>query len=60
MTIDEAIRRMKARVAGEFYDSDPENLEDMRLGIEAMKHLRRGRENGEIYRLPLLPGETKE
>jgi len=60
MQIDEAIKRMKARIEGEFYDSDPENLDDMKLGIEALKREKEHRRY-ETYGIRLLlPGETEE
>jgi len=60
MTIDDALKRMKARVEGKFYDSDPENLDDMKLGIEALEYVLKARRKISFTARSYLPGETEE
>ncbi|MDO9334187.1 MAG: hypothetical protein Q7T57_06680 [Dehalococcoidales bacterium] len=60
MTIDQAIKRMESRVEGEFYDGDPENLDDMKLGIEALKFYKQIRTPPYISTKFPLHGETEE
>ena len=60
MKIDEAIKRLRARVDGEFSASDPENIDDMKLGIKALERIRELRALVPQMPLPPLPGETKD
>ena len=59
MNINEAIRRLQDRAIGEFSDNDPENLDDIKLGIEALALLERCRKKAEIQVFPMLPSETE-
>lgn len=60
ITLDEAIRDLRARVDGEFYIEGVDDCADMKLGIEALKRVRNNRGNSFPVLEQLLPGETKE
>lgn len=60
ITLKEAIERLQARVEGEFPATDPENVDDMKLGIEALERIEVGRNNPGTRWNELLPGEAKE
>lgn len=59
MTIDQAIERLQQRVEGEFFIDDPKNVDDMKLGIQALKRYRALRDAGASGTSALLPGETR-
>lgn len=58
MTIPEAIKRMKQRVAGDFSDGDPNDLTDMELAIQAMERIRWMRETPGSHDITFLADET--
>lgn len=59
MALDDVIKRMKARVEGDFSDGDPGNLDDMKLGIEALKRIQAQRKDMFRGEWKYLPGETE-
>lgn len=60
MTIDEAIKKLRAATTADERDF-PIILEDaMKLGIEALKRLKLGRTGVQRFAHSLLPGETKD
>jgi hypothetical protein len=60
ITLDEAIKRLTQRVAWLAQWENPEDLEDMRLGIEALKWRKHCEAVNRPERYPPLPGETEE
>lgn len=59
MTLDEAIKRIQSRIDGECYDFDPEDLSDLKLGIEGLKGIKKIRKTLRPYVEALLPGEAE-
>jgi len=59
ITIDEAIKRLTQRVAWLAQWKDPEDLEDMKLLIEAGKRIKVYRADWKHWFSERLPGETE-
>jgi len=60
MTIDEAIDYIRLEAAISARDGKPNARAALQLGIEALKHMKIGREKGYEYFEVTLPGETEE
>ena len=60
MIIDEAIVDLQARIDGEFSIKGVDDCKDMKLGIEALKRIKLGRDTPSGLSFTPLPGETEE
>ncbi len=60
MTIDEAIKVNESLLDGTYYHRDEDMEDGLRLGIEALKAVRRYRQSGIPPSGWTLPGETKD
>lgn len=60
MTIDEAIERLQSRLSGYPREDASENMDDMKLGIEALKCVKEIRHHPFPDTVLKLPGETEE
>ena len=60
MRIDEAITRLTPFFEGEKIETDMQDLDAFRLGIEALKAVQGARANNYWTPIPTLPGETEE
>jgi len=63
MTISEAIKRLNQRIAWLNQWKDPEDLDDIKLGLEALKAVQRHRGNNDYNDytyIAKLIGETEE
>ena len=57
MTIDKAIEILEIETGSRHDPSDPDLYDAQRLGIEALEHIKEGREKGYDF-FGHLPGET--
>lgn len=60
ITIDQAIRDLRARVKGEFSIKGIDDCADMKLGLEGLSYIERSRVFGNYPVNRLLPGETEK
>ena len=60
MTIDKAIQNLEAQLSGLHPEFDIEDIDGLRLGIEALKRVGAYRHFPDRGPGELLPGETKE
>ena len=60
MTIDKAIEILELYVVSPFVIAKPDTKDAIKLGIEALKIIRRSRQPESPIKLATLPGETRE
>lgn len=60
ITLEQAMERLQMRTDGEFYTNGKDKCEDMKLGIEALKWVRRYRPRNKVDKWSLLAGESEK
>ena len=60
MTIDEAIKRLQSRLSGYPFEGASRNMDDLKLGMEALKRVKWAQSNDLRLGAEDLPGQTEE
>jgi len=60
MKISKAIELLELRFASPFVRANPDTKDAIKLGIEALKEIKRARDNGYRFVAVRLPGEEPE